>query len=160
MVLNGKIMGAICRLIEEGFDRDQAILPDKLSPEEKNILRGGGIIMMFSWTQYRCPNDIWSNRYNDCKPFQWDHWNEFINFNYTRNCFAHSGDGMMMSPDYHRRDIERFLEEFERNPPVDNRGNRIQPYYRIEGNKIILMSNALRRCRSICLEFLQKISEL
>ena len=149
MKRDNAILGSIRRLFDESGERDRAIKEERaLSDEENNFFKGAGIVTMFSWIQYRCPKEIWEKRYR--KPFKWEHWDEFHNFNYIRNTFAHSGDGNM-SPEHNQSDIEGFLKEFKSKPTLKN----MDPYYSTKDEKIILGGNALNRCRGICLGFLE-----
>lgn len=153
MTLEVKLLRAIPRVISAGITHDDHIDP-RLSIEEKNYIKGGGLIMMLSWLQHNTSTNIWEQRYH--RPFNWIHWDEFLNLCRIRNCFAHGGDGTI--PDNLRNEMNSYLTNFLANPPVNVHGENVAKYYDIENNKIILIGDkALRRCASICYNFYQNM---
>lgn len=146
------LLFSIGHVIESGIDHNNYM--QEATHGEVNYVRGGGIVMMFSWLQHNCSDTIWQNRINIPRLFSWpglSGWLEFINFNRIRHCFAHNGDGKLLPN--HALSIKNFLEKFNHNPPLDSRSNTRKPYYSIQNDRIVLTANALHWCKVSIVKF-------
>ena len=136
---------------------------DHSSPETPNILRGGIIVMLFSWLESRTATKCdWSKLHDPSqqKPFPWWGWDELINFHKIRHCFAHDENGKLLTT-YQKNivDFQKLITDGKvtRKESRTSKNVTVQPYYEIQSNRIILNDQAIQKCLSITGHFYMAI---
>jgi len=117
-----------------------------------NPLRGAGIILMFAWLQGQYDENKWQNLIHP--PNTWQQADEWRNLYLIRHCFAHSLNGDLL--DRHRQSIIDFHQRLANGDITDLKGRTEEEYYRIENDRVILENRAVRKSRSLCIQFLQQ----
>ena len=128
---------------------------DHSSPETPNILRGGIVVMLFSWLESRTSTKCDWKKLHDPKqhkPFKWWGWDELINFHKIRHCFAHDENGKLLTK-YQKAiaDFQKLITDGKVTRKAFRAGKfvPVQPYYKIQNNRIILNDQAIHKCLSI-----------
>ncbi len=116
------------------------------------LLRGAGIVLLFAWLESHYTEAKWSTLVNP--PSSWQHSEEWRNLYLIRHCFAHYGDGTLLNN--HKQAIIDFQQKFVNKDLQDVKSRDVEAYYQVNNDKIKLESSAVRRCRSLCHQFLDQ----
>jgi hypothetical protein len=126
---------------------ERVILELKLQVQDSNLSPNNSIPAVGNLRE--------TQRYFDLD-VNWQGWEEFGNFFRLRHCFAHE---LGRVTDKQRTDVTAFLQKLQSGSVVWN-GQRVQPYYEITNDEIVMKEGWNDRLRRVLHDFLKLFEQL
>jgi len=116
-----------------------------------NFMIGAGVVLIMAYIEGQYSKSKWKNA-NFIAQKNWNLYNEFRNMYKIRNVFAHSSSGLTTKTKAQK--FYLFLQSYKKSPPLHIKlKTPLKPYYSVKNNILELDTSAVRRCRSLCLQF-------